>query len=153
MSLETAKKSRLSLMRKHNRTTITVFTMAAILITAGANAVTLISLQTSHEPVATTNFEMPAFSGRAMLETIDKACEVVGCNIDDLHPQILAYADTMDADQLEAGRWAQMRLIVQHLELIEGAPKDSVRAMAAHLELAAAARIARLYTARLYSLQ
>ncbi|MGB3689702.1 MAG: hypothetical protein WBA02_10420 [Jannaschia helgolandensis] len=153
MSLETAKKSGLSLVRKHSHATIAVFTMAAILITAGANAVTLIAPQSRKAPAPTTNIAVTAFSQNAMVETINKACEVVGCDIDNLHPLILAYADTMDRDQLDSGRWAQMRTIVENLAVIDKSPDGSESKVSAQLELTAAARIARLYTAKLHYLR
>ena len=96
---------------------------------------------------------LDAFSKPAMISTITRACAITGCSINDLHPAILAYADTMTDDQLDAGRWAQMRLITESLRALDKAEPGTDAADAAYLELTAAARIAHLYTAKLHHLR
>lgn len=150
MRVKSANQSGTDFVRKHGRMTLAVGIVAGAFSTFGAHSLSWQAGHPERTPIVATDIVMTAFSSDAMSDTIQKACNTVGCDIDDLHPTILAYADTMTRDQLEAGRWAQMRLIVQHLEAIGKTPEGSDSSKSAHLELTAAARIAHLYTAKLH---
>lgn len=99
-----------------------------------------------------TDVALVAFTDVAVKSTIAKACRITRCRIEDLHPQIQDYADAMTREQLEAGRWAQMRLISKAIRRVEGTPPGSDARELASLELTAAARIAHLYDTRLKSM-
>lgn len=95
--------------------------------------------------------EFTSFGERAIAQTIEDACVRTDCDGTGLHPMIKAYADQMDEDQLDAARWAQVRLVLQGIRALDAAALGSDAAALAHLELTAAARIAKFYTSKIHT--
>lgn len=90
--------------------------------------------------------ELTAFSDKDVTEIIKDACIMTGCDQERLHPMIKAYVKGMTLEQLDAARWAQLRLLAHGMQSLEAAVPGSNAADLAHMELTAAARIAHFYT-------
>ncbi|WP_179379182.1 hypothetical protein [Jannaschia marina] len=98
-----------------------------------------------------TAIEFTTFTEAEVTAAIADACVLAGCDTIALHPMITAYAGQMDAEQLRAARWAQMRLLARGQRSYDAAAPGSNAADLAFLELASAARIAHHYTQQLAS--
>lgn len=90
--------------------------------------------------------EFTAFSDRDVTHVIKDACIMTGCDEETLHPMIKAYVKGMTPEQLDAARWAQLRLLAHGMRSLEAAVPGSNAADLAHMELTAAAQIAHFYT-------
>lgn len=130
-----------------------------VVVAAGTTATTVAALghmpgapvkTTAVEPVKSVSLvKFTAFSEDEVTYAIRDVCVLTGCDEADLHPMIKAYADAMTPEELDAARWAQVRLLAHGMRSLEAAAPGSNAADLAHLELTAAARIAHFYTEKL----
>ena len=95
---------------------------------------------------AVAGIEFTSFSEGDVTRTIEEACTMTGCDEASLHPMIKTYASQMDVEQLDAARWAQVRLLTHGMQTMKSANPGSEAAAKAQMELTAAARIAHYYT-------